>query len=231
MKVFVGTSGWAYQIWNPELSLDWYIKNSKLNAIELNASFYRFPFPNQVKSWAKKGKDLRWVVKVNRLVTHVYKFGPKSFPTWKKFQKLFVPLEKNIDFYLFQLPPILTPNSVPNIEKFVRKSKLGKRFALEFRNERWFEPKWIAWAKRLGITWVSIDAPILSREVFKISDCVYVRMHGRTGWYFHNYSDSELKEVAKKIKATKPKSAYIFFNNDHNMPSNAQRMLKILSYH
>ena len=63
MKFFVGTSGWMYD-WNEESSLDWYVKNSRLNAIELNASFYRFPFPNQVKHWAVAGKSLSWAVKV-----------------------------------------------------------------------------------------------------------------------------------------------------------------------
>ncbi|RLI98826.1 MAG: DUF72 domain-containing protein, partial [Candidatus Aenigmatarchaeota archaeon] len=70
MQVFVGTSGWAYG-WNPN-GFDWYIKNSGLNSVELNASFYRFPFPNQVKSWARKTKEfnpsLRWSIKVNRLI-------------------------------------------------------------------------------------------------------------------------------------------------------------------
>ncbi|MQK95352.1 DUF72 domain-containing protein, partial [Escherichia coli] len=42
MDIFVGTSGWAYS-WNIGGSLQWYSDNTDLNAIELNASFYRFP--------------------------------------------------------------------------------------------------------------------------------------------------------------------------------------------
>ena len=37
LRVYVGTSGWAY-FWNPD-GLDWYVRNSGLNAVELNASF------------------------------------------------------------------------------------------------------------------------------------------------------------------------------------------------
>ncbi|MEO0119416.1 MAG: DUF72 domain-containing protein, partial [candidate division WOR-3 bacterium] len=69
MEIYVGTSGWYYD-WNLEGTFDWYLKNSKLNAVELNVSFYRFPFPNQVKSWANKGKSLRWAIKVSRIITH-----------------------------------------------------------------------------------------------------------------------------------------------------------------
>ena len=109
MKIFVGTSGWYYD-WNKEKSLDWYIKKSKLNAIELNASFYRFPFPNQVKSWARKTKELtiknlKWAVKINRLITHIHKLNKESYTIFKKFLKLFEPLNNYISFYLFQMPP------------------------------------------------------------------------------------------------------------------------------
>jgi len=61
-EVRVGTSGWYYD-WNPDLSLDWYVQNSGLNAIELNASFYRFPYKNQITSWARNGRSLSWAVK------------------------------------------------------------------------------------------------------------------------------------------------------------------------
>lgn len=40
-------------------------------------SFYRFPFPNMIRSWTVKGKALRWAIKVNRLITHTFKFGQK----------------------------------------------------------------------------------------------------------------------------------------------------------
>lgn len=70
VKVFVGTSGWLYD-WNLDSTFDWYVRNSGLNAVELNASFYRFPFRNQVTSWTRKGSGLRWAVKVHRYITHV----------------------------------------------------------------------------------------------------------------------------------------------------------------
>jgi len=60
MEIFVGTSGWMYS-WNKGGNFDWYIQNSNLNAVELNASFYRFPFPNQIIGWSKKGRNLRWI--------------------------------------------------------------------------------------------------------------------------------------------------------------------------
>lgn len=224
----MGTSGWYYD-WNEDGTLDWYLKNSHLNAIELNASFYRFPFPNQVKSWAKKGRGLRWVIKVNRLITHTFKFSEKSYSTWERFFELFSIMDDLIDYFLFQLPPNLTPNSRKKIEDFIKKTKTERRFALEVRNEKWFQDEMVEWARGLKITWVSIDAPELSRDIYKTTGTVYLRMHGRTAWYSHNYTIRELDGIAQEIIRRSPKKVYTFFNNDHNMLKNAQMMFKILT--
>ncbi|MBO3767818.1 MAG: DUF72 domain-containing protein, partial [Candidatus Brockarchaeota archaeon] len=161
-QVFVGTSGWYYS-WNPELSFEWYAKNSGLNVIELNSSFYHFPYPNQVKSWVSKTQEinpeLRWIIKVNRFITHIFKFSERAFSTWKKLENLFEPLSENIDFYLFQLPPNLSPSYFPKLEKFIKAANLKESFALEVRNLEWFNSEWTSWARSLGITWVSVDAP------------------------------------------------------------------------
>jgi len=226
-RIFCGCSGWYYG-WNPELSLDWYLANSGLNAIELNASFYRFPFPNQVKSWAKKGQSLRWVVKVNRGITHRLKFGKGALDLFNAFRELFEPLEEHIDFYLFQLPPSMRPSFAPKIQAFVSKAKISEKAAIEVRNSEWFDARWLDWAKKAGLTWVSVDCPDLPRDVYKTTDTVYVRMHGRTFWYAHKYSQSELLEVAEKIYKAKPKKIYVFFNNDHDMLANARQMRSIL---
>ncbi|WXG44128.1 MAG: DUF72 domain-containing protein [Promethearchaeati archaeon SRVP18_Atabeyarchaeia-1] len=227
MKVFVGTSGWMYS-WNRGNNLDWYIENSGLNSVELNMSYYRFPFPSQVKSWATKGAKLRWAIKASRFITHLFKFSDKGFSSWQKFADLFSPMDVNIDFYLFQIPPSMKPSIAPKLEEFVKKTKLAERFALEVRNINWFSERWIDWATKLGLTWVSIDSPDFPLEVYNTSGSVYERIHGRRSWYSHNYSDRELEEIAGKIRAKKPKRVHVFFNNDTNMRENAVRMLEIL---
>ncbi len=223
MKIFIGTSGWYYD-WNRKKTLDWYIEHSGLNAIELNTSFYRFPFPNQIKSWAKKGTSLHWVIKVNRLITHQYKFSSRSTMTWQKFHDLFSPLHSYIDYFLFQLPPRFSPEHKHKIINFINKTETAKKFALEARHERWFNPALIKWAESLGITWVSIDAPVFTRDIFRTTKDVYLRMHGRTDWYQHDYTDRELKDIARRIIVAQPERVYVFFNNNHAMLRNAQRM-------
>jgi uncharacterized protein YecE (DUF72 family) len=78
-RVFVGTSGWSYQ-WNLGNSLDWYLAESGLNAVELNMSYYCFPYPNMIKSWAWKASRLAWVVKLHRSIPHLQKLNRESYP-------------------------------------------------------------------------------------------------------------------------------------------------------
>ncbi len=228
MDFFVGTSGWYYP-WNEKRSLDWFVAKSGLNTVELNASFYRFPYSNMVKSWVRQGQALRWSVKVNRLITHRLKFNEKAFPAWQKFRDLFSALDTNVDFYLFQLHPKITPESAVAIEKFAEATGLQKRFALEVRNEKWFKDEGGSWASKLGITWVSVDSPDFPLEVYNTDGLVYQRMHGRTAWYAHNYSDRELEEVLEKIMKAKPEKAYVYFNNDTPMLVNARKIMGIFN--
>ncbi len=228
MEVFVGTSGWLYD-WNPRGSFDWYVRNSGLNAVELNASFYRFPFPNQVASWARRGKGIRWAVKVHRSITHVRRLSSQAVDIWMKFYELFKPLDPYIDFYLFQLPPTFsnTPRNRERIEMLVRATRLGSRLAIEFRHESWFNSDTIEFCRKLGITVVSIDAPI-GTWIATSNGIVYLRMHGRTAWYTHEYVLSELVEIADAVLRLRPSKIYVFFNNDHWMLENARTMLKLL---
>ena len=224
---FIGTSGWAYN-WNEGGSLDWYVKNSGLNAIELNSSFYRFPFPNQVKAWAKTGENLKWIVKVNQLITHKFKLDENSYAQFSRFHKLFRPLDPVIDFYLFQLPPLISPNLIDRVGRFVSRFDLHDKFALEARNMKWFTPEVYKKIKSLKITMVSIDSPIGS-FVMKTSRNVYIRMHGRKSWYDYTYSERELRSTAESVRKLKPSRCYVMFNNDHSMLPNARSMRKFLN--
>ena len=225
MEMFVGTSGWMYS-WNKGGTLDWYAENSNLDAIELNASFYRFPFTNQVKHWAEKGKGLAWSIKVNRLITHQYKLSKNCWPAMEKFLSLFKPLEGSIRYYLFQLPPFLTPNILDNVEAFLGEFDIADRFAIEPRSPSWFNEETFKRIRELGITFVSIDSPI-GVIIKKTSNSIYLRMHGRKSWYSYNYSSKELAAAIGSIRKERPKSAYVFFNNDHDMLGNARLMAKL----
>lgn len=230
MKIYVGTSGWMYS-WNPD-RLEWYVARSGLNAIELNMSFYRFPRHVQVERWARIGAGLRWAVKVHRSITHYRKLSPASMSTLSKFIDRFRPLEHLIDFYLFQLPPSL-PYSEKAWERVVAvNDATGGKAAIEPRHLSWFNDGVVKKFAGSEIVLVTPDSPDYAGtpqgKVYCSSGTVYLRMHGRTAWYVHRYTQKELEEVARMLCTASPSRAYIFFNNDHDMLDNARQLKQIL---
>ncbi len=227
----MGTSGWLYD-WNIGGSLDWYVRSSGLDAVELNSSFYRIPLPSQVRSWSVKGRSLRWSVKILQYITHYYKLSGKALEIWERFREVFKPMDDIIDFYLLQLPPNFksTGDNRIKLSDFAMSVGLKRRLAVEFRHKSWFNEDTIRLCRDLEVTVVSIDSPI-GVVVWRSNDTVYLRLHGRSGWYLYNYKPEELRELAKAILELKPEKAYIFFNNNHYMLENARTMYAILKSH
>jgi uncharacterized protein YecE (DUF72 family) len=224
MLVCTGTGGWYYG-WNPEKSLDWYIANSRLNAVELNASFYRFPFHNQITSWVRKGSGLSWAVKVHRSVTHTHRFNEQGLSVWERFREAFRILDPYVAFYLFQAPPSFT--GIDRLIRFSGDADLGERFAFEIRNPALLGDD--AACRRLQdhVTLVSVDSPDHANRIFA-GDAIYLRMHGREEWYRYEYSWEELGETADLIRAAGPKRVHVFFNDDQAMLGNARIMRELL---
>jgi uncharacterized protein YecE (DUF72 family) len=224
MQTFVGTSGWAYD-WNEGGNLDWFIGHAGLNAVELNASFYRFPYRNQILSWAKKGKNLHWAVKVHRSVTHTHRFNKEAEEIWGRFRDAFVPLDPFIDFYLFQAPPRFA--DAGRVIAFAEAAGLEDRFAFEIRNAALLCDDDACHMLQEQVTLVSVDSPDICNRIFP-GRIIYLRMHGREGWYSHDYPEKELLETAELLRAARPGKVYVFFNNDHAMLANAQLMRRVL---
>ncbi len=225
MDVFVGTSGWYYD-WNKKKNFDWFIENSSLNSVELNASFYRFPFPRQIEGWSTKGAGLRWSIKVHRSITHWRQLSESSLEIWENFRELFEPMDHIIDFYLFQVPPNF--NDVARALRFAEAAKLGERFALEIRNKKLLGDDEACAELMKEVTLVSVDSPDYRNRIFP-GKIIYMRMHGREGWYNYNYSMEEISETFRKMREFGPEKIYIYFNNDHNMLENAKMTLKAFS--
>lgn len=236
MKILIGTSGWSYR-WNLKRRLDWYVEKSGLNAIELNSSFYSFPTPHVVENWAQQGKNLSWCLKVHRSITHFSRLKRNAFRNFRKLIDLFQPLEEYTSYYLLQMPPSFKKESesINAIKKFADKfPKQRNKFAIEFRHATWFSKDTIEFMERIGCVMVSVDAPKSTGfpyEIYNVSGRVYLRMHGRTGWYSHNYTKKELKQTVRKIMQAKPELCHIFFNNDTNMLENAREMKRIFLQH
>jgi uncharacterized protein YecE (DUF72 family) len=227
VDVYIGTSGWNYS-WNPKRSLDWYIENTPFNAIEVNSTFYHTPKNQTIKKWLPFTEKLRFVIKVNRSITHLHRFNDKAMGEWNKFYEVFLDLEPFIDYYLFQIPPSIRINYLEKIVKFYEFTKLKEKFAFEPRNIEWFDDNIINTIKKLGITIVSVSAPKLpDKIILNLYSQVYMRFHGKERWYSYYYKNDEIIKYVEEIKKLNPKKIYLFFNNDY-MLENGITMWELL---
>jgi uncharacterized protein YecE (DUF72 family) len=224
MEIYVGTSGWAYP-WNEGADLLWYREHSGLSAVELNASFYRFLYPNQIQGMRIRGKGLRFSVKIHRWISHRYQLKEPALPHWERFFTLFRPLDDLVDFYLLQLPPRF--QDLQAVARFAGIVKLGSRLAVEFRHPDLLRRESFPELNSSGAVVVSTDSPLRPRAIVP-GEILYLRLHGRRAWYSDRYTERELKELAKALVALHPRKIYAFFNNDTAMLANARRFLAIL---
>ena len=228
-SIRIGTSGYTYP-WNKgkPSPFKWYI-DQHFNSVEINASFYRFPTENWIKTWRSTAPgDFTFSIKVHRSVTHYTKLkGTESLELWKRFSNTLELMEDKIDFWLFQMPPNYkyTNENMRTIKAFFESAKLGNnKTVLEFRDPSWWkEVKRIA---KMGVVFCSVDAPCLPNDIITTNNAAYLRLHGSKEWYSYLYSEKELDKILTKVKKLKAKKKVIYLNNDHGMLKNGLYLLQ-----
>lgn len=219
---YLGCSGWFYWHWKGKFYPEsipqyrWFQHYLKFfNTVELNSPFYHWPKLTTAKSWYRQApKDFVYTLKVNRLITHMKKFKGTSRLV-KEFYKLGDTLKEKMGCFLFQLPPSLKFNE-RKLNEIINQLDPEKKNVIEFRNITWFNKEVYEKLKRNGIIFCIVSAPKLPEDFVKTTDDIYIRFHGRGWWYASNYSEEELKVWAEKIKKSKAKDTWIYFNNDAN---------------
>jgi len=89
----------------------------------------------------------------------------------------------------------------------VREMRLESIAVLEFRDPSWW--RLVGEIESCGAVFCSVDAPDLPREVVVSNDTIYLRMHGRTAWYAHYYTRSELIEAARLLLSSGAERIYV----------------------
>lgn len=235
--VQIGCSGWFYWHWHrcfypPELTTrDWFDHYAaRFTTVELNAPFYSWPLVATVQKWARqaKRKNFVYTVKVNELLTHTKRFvGTKTLV--RDFGYIADLLGPRMGCLLFQLPPSFhyTP---ARLRAIVSQLEPHRRNVVEFRHASWWNESVYAAFKEAGIIFCSCSGPRLPDTLVKTADEIYVRFHGVTRWYRHNYSDAELDIWAARITASGTKRVWVYFNNDNDCHaiSNARTLRRLL---
>jgi uncharacterized protein YecE (DUF72 family) len=216
----IGCSGWYYWHWKGVVypanlpAGQWFDHYQRtFDTVELNAPFYHWPKPATVQNWARQASpDFQYSVKVNRRITHLKRFdGTRNLV--REFCRFADVLGGHMGCFLFQLPPGFhyTPARLHAIA-----SQLDPRHrnAVEFRHASWWNDEVLTAFRDAGLIFCSVSAPGLPDEVIKTADAVYVRFHGATQWYRHDYSGAELLAWVRRIRASRAEEIWAYFNND-----------------
>ena len=232
----VGCSGWFYWHWRENFyvnlpSKDWFNQySSQFNTVELNAPFYSWPTMPTVKTWISQiGKQkFVYTVKVCELITHIRRFK-RTKQLVKDFGLIADLLGSHMGCFLFQLPPSyhFTPGHLKDV---LSQLDHQRRNVVEFRHRSWWNEQVYNAFRQTNTIFCSCSGPRLPDELIKTADDIYIRFHGTTQWYRHDYTRDELAIWVKRIKESEAKQVWAYFNNDRNeyAITNAKEFLKQL---
>src|SRR5260370_17834932 len=121
MDLHIGTSGWSYPTWKPAFFpeglpakryLEFY--STRLNAVELNATFRRMPTANSIAGWVPATTpDFRFAAKAHQSITHFKRLKNSAHPLPFLLQSL-EPMRQSgkLGPVLVQVPPHLNADLV-----------------------------------------------------------------------------------------------------------------------
>ncbi|WIW44867.2 DUF72 domain-containing protein [Bradyrhizobium sp. 62B] len=235
--LYVGCSGWRYWKWRDSFyqgvpQPEWFNHYAGVfRTVEINASFYSWPTVASVQAWRRQAGERNFIytVKVCEIVTHIKKFkGTKTLI--RDFGIIADILGERMGCFLFQLPPSYRYTKA-RLASIVDQLDPTRRNVVEFRHKSWWNEDVYSTFRNAGIIFCSCSGPRLPDELIKTTDEIYVRLHGPLRWYRHNYSVEELGKWAERIRASRAKRAWIYFNNDYEAyaPENAKMLHGLLT--
>jgi uncharacterized protein YecE (DUF72 family) len=225
MKLFLGTSGFGYREWKgkfypkamkPDEMLSYFA--ARMNATEVNSTFYRLPPKETVLSWREQsGARFSLSFKAPALITHRLRLKSVQGPL-ARFLRLAFAAEEQLGVLNFQLPPNFKLD-LQRLRAFLLLLPKGRRYALEFRNETWFEEPVYAALKKAGVALTLNDADVEGAPLVATAKFGVLKLR-RT-----RYTDAELKAWVRKIEKQPWKAVFVFFKHEEKAtgPALAER--------
>ena len=210
----LGTSGFDYNPWvgafyPKELKkkdrLKFYC--SQLNAIEINASFYRKPTRETVEGWAAQAPDaFKFTLKGWQRVTHIQRLRDCG-ELIKSFTESQRGLGDKMGPTLWQLPPNFKKDS-GLLADFLTLLPKDIPAAFEFRNESWLCDETYSQLEKAGFALCIAESADMSTPVIKCAPYGYFRLRRE------DYVEADLQRWADKIEALKLEDAFVYFKHE-----------------
>jgi uncharacterized protein YecE (DUF72 family) len=214
MRLFTGTSGFAYKEWKgtfyPEdIRADAMLRyyGERLTAVEINNTFYRMPKAEMLQGWAAQvPESFRFVLKASRQITHIRRLKDVADPVAYLMEQAAV-LEDRLGPFLVQLPPNLKKD-VPRLEAFLALIPKTRHVALDFRHESWFDDDVLDALRGGGAALCIEDAEELAAPRVATAAWGYLRLRRQ------DYDDADLADWSRWTAAQDWNDAYVFFKHE-----------------
>jgi uncharacterized protein YecE (DUF72 family) len=216
-RLYAGTSGWAYPQWKPDFYpaklaaakfLGYYA--SRLNSVELNYTFRRFPTEKLLTGWiASTPADFKFAVKAHQNITHVKRL--KDAEDWtSSFLTALGPLQQagKLGPVLFQLPPFLRCD-LQRLKDFLAQLPRDTRVAFEFRHDSWFSPEVFDALRSANAALCQAESEKLETPNVQTADFTYFRLRKQS------YSPKERALLAKQaVELAQKGDVFTYFKHE-----------------
>ena len=223
-RIRVGCSGWQYPHWRgvfypQELPSGRWLEHyaRTFDTVEVNASFYRLPTEDTARAWAARvDGDFVFAWKASRYLTHNKKLKDAAPPLELMMGRAGA-LGHKLGPVLVQLPPRWGAD-LDRLEQFLALLPRRRRFAFEFRDASWYDPRVLRALERHGAALCVHDMRgSASPEGVLAGPFVYARFHGTdTDKHGGRYGARALAPWADLLAdaARRGRDVYAYFNND-----------------
>ena len=209
---------------------------TRLNAVEINSSFYRPHRRQTYEKWAASvPRDFRFSVKLPKAITHESALR-RSGDALSAFADQVLGLGSRLGGVLVQLPPSLAFQArVADTFFAMLRRRLAVPVACEPRHASWFSPAADATWARHDVARVAADPPPVppAHVPGGTRRWSYWRWHGSPRMYYSAYDDERLDALAGEVRAAagaRRQAWCIFDNTAHgHAVEDALRLLERLS--
>jgi uncharacterized protein YecE (DUF72 family) len=215
MKICVGTSGYGYKEWKgifypekiaPHEMLHFY--GTRLNAVEINYTFYHMPTVAGLTDWAEQvPDDFSFSLKAPQVITHL-KLLRHVDEEAKYFFRTLALLGKKAGPPLFQLPGSF--RAKPEVlEEFLALIPDHRSCAFEFRSKSWFKKEILDLLRAKGHSLCTADSDEKpAEEIISTAPWGYLRLRRS------DYTEADLSLWLDRILAQKWEQAFVFFKHE-----------------
>ena len=220
-KLYIGCSGFTNRDWKgfffPEElpskeQLNFY--STQFNSVEINSSFYRRPRLQTLQNWYERtGEDFKFFIKIPKTITHIKRLKATAAETADFCSHVHEGIREKLAGFLFQLPPSFH-YSEEHLEQVIETVDSGFLNVVEFRHKSWWNDEILEALKDKNIVFSGVSFPkdLPNDLIINNDKSAYYKLHGVPVLFKSEYSEEELKKLAKEIKKAR-QEVFVFFNN------------------